>query len=562
MTNEAGGPVLRQGKAPLAYRDSSEAFLLDFFAANRVNEYELFPKDAPWPIRYHLTPRRKTLVSWLDFGNSGRILELGAGCGALTSHLVTLPQAVTAVEGSPERAEIIRRRCRDAANLEIVVENAALLEYERTFDVVLLIGVLEYSGAFVDGLQPHLRLLKQARRYLKDDGCLVLAIENRLGHKYLAGLPEDHLGRPYVGVNGYPGPGGLRTFDRTELTALLDQAGFPARQWYSPSPDYKTPDSIVAEQAFATPGFDPLPLLELPTPDCAGTAVPTFNERQFLRSVMAAGTAGHFMNSFLVLAATTPDAPMLAANAPTLAVAVNADSCPPVFQTMTRFTLAPDGGVTVTRRNLHGLPPAVFAAGSQYVKASEPLHRGYTSFLQAALTAVESGDPAGAAKRLLAWTEQLAARAKPAGPTSQADFETFCRHHLGRTIYPGRERGPWLSGSLLDAHPGNVLFHPATGDVRYIDLEWRLACDLPLQLLLDRGINLFGQKCRTLAPYLDLPSPDVLPPVVERLLSRHPLYREADTKGLAAITQWLLAAVTHGSLDYCLTEAEAAAAAR
>lgn len=552
MTSSAAGPVLTPGKNPISYRDSSEEFLLQFFDAAPVNEYELFPKDAPWPIRYHLTPRRKTLLSWLDLGRGGRILELGAGCGALTAHLVGLDNAVTAVEGSPVRAEIIRRRCRQADNLEIVADNAAGLPYDHEFDVVLLIGVLEYAGAFVDGPDPHLRLLQQARKYLKDDGCLVLAIENRLGHKYLAGLPEDHTGRPFAGVNGYPGPGAARTFDRPTLRALLDRAGFPAGQWYYPSPDYKTPDSVVAEQAFAVPGFDPLPLCELPTPDCAGQAVPAFNERQFLRSVLGAGMAGHFMNSFLVLAAARPDAPVLAANADTLAVAVNVDSCPPLFQTMTRFTRSPDGGVTVGRTNLHGLPPATFTAGSQRIKASEPYHLGYTSYLEAALAAVETGDAAKAARSLIAWMEQIASRARPAGPKSPSGFADFCRRHLGRTIYDDREREPWLPGSLLDAHPGNVLFHPETGDIRYIDLEWRLTCDLPLQLLLDRGVNLFGQKCRALAPYLGLAEQAGLPPAVDRIISRHPLCRRTDTDALALVTGWLLAAVTHGSLDYCL----------
>ena len=258
------------------------------------------------------------------------------------------------MEGSPDRAAIIRARCRTARNLEIVAANAAGLPYAGDFDAATLIGVLEYAGAFVDGPRPHERLLAEARRYLKADGCLVLAIENRFGHKYLAGLPEDHTGRPYSGVNGYPGPGAARTFDRPTLAAMLARAGFAAQRWYYPSPDYKTPDSVVSERALTTAGFSVLPLLELPTRDYDGRVFPAFGERQFLRSALAGGVAGHCMNSFLVLAAAREDAPMLAANENVLAVAVNADACPPRFQTMTRF-LVRDDGVVVTRRNLHGL---------------------------------------------------------------------------------------------------------------------------------------------------------------------------------------------------------------
>lgn len=534
------------------YRDGAEEYLLEFFQKNSVDEYELFPKDAPWAIRYHLTPRRKTLLSWIDCGRDRRILELGAGCGALTSHLIARPGAtVTAVEGAPARAAVIAARCRQADNLTIVTANAVGLPYEHAFDVVTLVGVLEYAAAFVDDPHPFARLLSEARRYLRDDGSLILAIENRMGHKYLAGLPEDHTGRPYHGVNGYPGPGGVRTFDRPTLQAMLRQAGFPATRWYFPSPDYKTPDGIVAERALSVPGLAVLPLLELPTADPGGKAEPAFNERAFLRSALAAGTAGHVMNSFLVLAAPREDAPLLAANENTLAVAVNVDSCPPRFQTMTRVVAQADG-LAVTRRNLHDLPPAVFAAGRQHVKAREAYHLGYGSFLEAILDAVEDGDMVLAAKTLGAWMDCLAARARPARPGGPEGFDAFCRDHLGRTLYAGCAGDRWLPGSLLDAHPGNVLRHPQTGDVRFIDLEWQLACDLPLPLLLDRGLALVGQKLAPFAALLSLPEPGGLPPAMAAMLARHPLRRRSDVASLQIFTQWLFAAVTTGNLDHRL----------
>jgi len=534
----------------IGYSDGSEAYLLRFFEENAVNEYELYPKDAPWAVRYHLSPRRKTLLSWLDFGPGGRILELGAGCGALTAHLVGLPHAVTAVEGAPDRAAVIRARLKTAGNLDIVAANAVGLPYDGVFDVVTLVGVLEYAGAFVEGPRPYARLLAEARRYLADDGCLVLAIENRMGHKYLAGLPEDHTGRPFDGINGYPGRPGVRTFDRPTLAAMLQQAGFAAVRWFYPSPDYKMPDSVVADQALTRQGFSVLPLLELPTADHGGRISPNFGERQFLRSALAGGVAGHFMNSFLVLAAPSHDAPMLAANDDVLAVAVNADSCPPHFQTMTRFTERGEAGVAVSRRNLHHLPPAQFAAGRQQIKAEEPYHLGYASYLESVIDAVEDGDPVRAARLTTDWMELIASRARPATATGIAGFAAFCRDHLGAQVYADQATDRWLPGNLLDAHPGNVLRHPATGDVRFIDLEWQLACDIPLQLLLDRGINLVGQKLRAQARHLDLPESGTLPAAMDRVLARHPLSRRADAASLSRFTQWLFAAVTNGSLDH------------
>ena len=260
------------------------------------------------------------------------------------------------------------------------------------------------------------------------------------------------------------------------------------------------------------------------------------------------------MNSFLVLAAATPDAPVLAANARTLAVSVNADGCPPLFQTLTCFERQDDDSVVVKRTNLHDLPPAVFASGEQRLKAKEPYLHGYFSALETILARTMAQDPAGAAKALIAWMDNLAALAKPPGPGTAAAFNAFCEQRLGRLVYQEHLAGPWLAGSLIDAHPGNVLVHPQTGDVRYIDLEWRLDCQVPLQLLIDRGVNLAGQKLAAWRRYLN--DEDVqgqgLPAALERRLNRHALFRRADVASLAAFNAWLTAAVAHADLDHRL----------
>jgi SAM-dependent methyltransferase len=550
-----GLPPITVLQDAIAYADSSEAALLARFGApGEHDEYAVTPHDLPWALHYHLTPRRKSLLGWLDFGPDADILELGAGCGALTSLLVERARSVTAVEGSPDRAHVIQQRCRTAANLRIVAGNNANLPFSGEFSHATLVGVLEYATAYVPHPRPHAHLLAKARSYLRPDGCLILAIENAMGHKYLAGMPEDHTGRAYCGVNGYPGPFGVRTFDRPSLAAMLAEAGFPAQAWFYPSPDYKVPDVVVSEAAFQTPGFRPLALLDLPTKDYDKRNFPAFNERTFLASAKAAGIAQHFMNSFLVLACASPDAPALRANASMLAVAPNADGCPRVFQTQTRFDLQPDASIRVARANLHGLPPAKFGTGEQRVKAQEKFLYGYENLLERILGLLEAGNQAGAGTTLLDWIELVAARAKPPGPGDAEAFTAFCRRHLGGEIYAGSLAGPWVSGTLLDAHPGNVMRHPETGDVRFIDLEWRLFCNLPLQLLIDRGVNLAGQK---IAPWLryycfETDGAGGLPPEMERRLQRSDAFRGADVPSLARFQAWFTACVRAGSLDHRL----------
>ncbi|MBM7331637.1 hypothetical protein JS562_53565, partial [Agrobacterium sp. S2] len=97
---------------------------------------------------------------------------------------------------------------------------------------------------------------------LEPDGVLVLAIENQMGLKYLAGFPEDHLGSRMVGVEDRYGKDTAVTFGRRELDNRLARAGLTHQSWFYPFPDYKLPVSVLAESALdPATGFDPVPII-------------------------------------------------------------------------------------------------------------------------------------------------------------------------------------------------------------------------------------------------------------------------------------------------------------
>lgn len=76
---------------------------------------------------------------------------------------------------------------------------------EERFDYVTLIGVLEYAKSYIGKDNPYPEYLEKINRLLKPGGKILIAIENRLGLKYFAGCREDHVGREFVGIEGYPG---------------------------------------------------------------------------------------------------------------------------------------------------------------------------------------------------------------------------------------------------------------------------------------------------------------------------------------------------------------------
>ncbi|MCV5633016.1 hypothetical protein OFN23_33225, partial [Escherichia coli] len=83
-------------------------------------------------------------------------------------------------------------------------------------DAVMLIGVLEYASMFL-GTDGDTTLLQNCRERLNNNGCLFVAIENKIGAKYLAGANEDHLAVPMVGVNDAYKDKSVRTYARQEL---------------------------------------------------------------------------------------------------------------------------------------------------------------------------------------------------------------------------------------------------------------------------------------------------------------------------------------------------------
>jgi 2-polyprenyl-3-methyl-5-hydroxy-6-metoxy-1,4-benzoquinol methylase len=236
---------------PFSYKDAgdTEKNLFEIISNSidkSVFSQELMSRAHDWPTYYHLTSLRSNILR--PFENKikhGSTLELGAGCGAVTRFIGELGGKVTAVEGSMARARVISARCTGLPNVKVVADLIQNFNTDEKFDVVTLIGVLEYSRLYVKSDDSVQTLLELARAYLKPDGIVVLAIENQLGLKYFCGAPEDHFGCPMFGVNNSYTENSIVTFGRKELSDRCKKAGFESIKLYVPVPDYKTPVSII-----------------------------------------------------------------------------------------------------------------------------------------------------------------------------------------------------------------------------------------------------------------------------------------------------------------------------
>lgn len=233
-----------------------EDVIIRLIAENQPEDYvQAIADNYCWSTYYHLTHIRKNILNWYPFDPEGTVLEIGCGMGAITSLLCDRCRQVTAVELSKRRAIGTLLRCREKENLEIIVGNLNDISFERKFDYITLIGVLEYQGSYTDSENPYLDFLKKVKSLLKPEGKLLLAIENQYGLKYWCGAREDHTGLPFEGMNQYSiSQKKVRTFSKAALEELVKASGFKEAFFYYPMPDYKLPLTVYSQECLPQNG--------------------------------------------------------------------------------------------------------------------------------------------------------------------------------------------------------------------------------------------------------------------------------------------------------------------
>jgi SAM-dependent methyltransferase len=304
------------GQATEIYLDEVLSSVTDLSSESK----ELHDCIRDWPSEYHLSGLRANLLKPLDLGKAKRVLELGCGCGAISRYLGELGIEVDAVEGSPVRAKLAAKRCQDLPNVTVSTANFNDLELPKNYyDAVLYIGVTEYAGRFSDAQSDQaavVNLLQNARSATHENGQVVIAIENRLGLKYLMGAHEDHYALPFVGVDGYPESQGIRTYDYEQWLELLDQSGLPNSKFLLPFPDYKIPTVILSDQAAG--GNDGLSSsiaeklargeLDWRSYDYSSDFSIGPNETYIWQGIAQAGCLHQFANSYLIVAGSNENA--------------------------------------------------------------------------------------------------------------------------------------------------------------------------------------------------------------------------------------------------------------
>jgi 2-polyprenyl-3-methyl-5-hydroxy-6-metoxy-1,4-benzoquinol methylase len=432
---------------------------------------ELRKHYTDWAHLYHLSSSRANVLRPFKSSLKGSILEIGAGCGAITRFLGESGADVLALEGSLRRAGVARTRTRDLSNVTVLAERFADFDVDHQFDVITLIGVLEYANLFTAADNAPLAMLQKVRKLLKPEGRLIIAIENQLGLKYFAGANEDHMGKPMFGIEDRYTNKTVRTFGRLELSDLLAQAGFPVSDFLACFPDYKLPASIVTSLGASTKSFDASALAsQSVAKDPLKPEYLCFSPELAWPAIMRNGLGLDLANSFLVAAGTGE---YIKAPKDILAYHYSSERRPE-FSKETTFNLIPSGDVVVSYKSLSNDTAKLLATnelGKTKLTFQVPEKASYSKGKSLAEDFLKIVTESG-------WKHQsLTSFLK----TYMSALGKFSGAETAITI-DGR-----ISGRYVDCIPTNII-KKQDSSLEFIDTEWAIAGDIAVKWLIFRAI--------------------------------------------------------------------------
>ena len=207
------------------------------------------------------------------------VLDIGSMWGGITIPISRYCREIFAIDSTFETVCLldIRRRQDNLHNINIALSSAYRLPFANNhFDVVLLIGVLEWLGTDYDfvvsehygkkrklpsnnKMSPRtlqIQALEEIYRVLKPGGVVLIAIENRFFYKYFFGWPDAHTAVPFSSLlprsiaNTY-----MRflkgqdyreyTYSYVEHKRILKKLGFDSVIFYAAMPSYRELAAIV-----------------------------------------------------------------------------------------------------------------------------------------------------------------------------------------------------------------------------------------------------------------------------------------------------------------------------
>lgn len=282
---------------PTSYMDAK---IGRFIYENNGNEdySTVLAQNEEWDVFFQLCDLRRGILNWYDFKEGAKVLEIEGQFGPVTGMLSDKAEHVVVTESNPYRAQCITQRYRNRSNIDVyaghIFDIAKIRELDK-FDYIILLGALERIGNGDPNQQVYADYLLRLQDYLKEDGKIILSVDNRFGLRNFCGERDSVTGRPFDGINHYPFGSSAYTFSKKELENIVSLAGLESYKFFYPLPDYLVPQLVYSEDYFG--GSE---LYErLSTYSRLGDTLVAW-ERNLYKDIIENNVQEFFANSFLI----------------------------------------------------------------------------------------------------------------------------------------------------------------------------------------------------------------------------------------------------------------------
>lgn len=116
----------------------------------------------------------------------------------------------------------------------------------KKYDYIYLNGTLENANQIIHSKNPEKDLINFFKDLLNKNGKLFIAVDNKLGVKYLAGDKSEHCNNIYDSLKNEFSNGKL--FSKTELDNIIEETEFTYKRYYYPLPNYENISAIYTDE--------------------------------------------------------------------------------------------------------------------------------------------------------------------------------------------------------------------------------------------------------------------------------------------------------------------------
>ena len=187
---------------------------------------------------------RKNIINWYDVNSDSSVLEIGGNYGEITGALCEKFKNVSTIESSYKKAKIIAKRYENIDNLNIYVGKLDQVEINNKFDYITVFNNLndlnEIYGYFSNSYEGLINLLNYLKKFLNDDGKILLAFDNKYGIRLLTG--EVNENNPF---DNFTDKSTLLT--KNQIEDIIRKTGYKNAKFFYPLPDYKLASVIYSD---------------------------------------------------------------------------------------------------------------------------------------------------------------------------------------------------------------------------------------------------------------------------------------------------------------------------